>query len=480
LWRRGRAGLCAAYLRKNLRDKHRVVALIFISFALAGQPLSDTLAEAHRLLRKDDVAAAAAMTAEAVAQAPGAAGVQELLGELHFRQGDVAGAEADFRAALERDASLARAWWGLGRVQDGQSLHYSAELSTRKANDLDPSDPDVVYAYAQLLKPRERVEALRRYLRLAANYAERWRLDDVRRELAFDEQVGDRALRRLASGYESAAIPLLAVPSLEGVRGWAMLATVNGGKPIKLLVDTGASGIILRAKAAKKSGIRKLADTVIRGVGDEGDRAGYSGVADGVRIGQVTFEDYPLDVADTKAFYDEDGLIGTDVFADFLVTLDFRKRELRLDPLPGGRPEAGRRYDRVSSGAMGGFTPVLRMNHCLLIGTTVNDAKQALFLLDTGAAVPIVSKSLEGPAKRGVREPVRVRGASGNVGEVSAARELQLQFAGIRQRQENAIVLDLRNLSKLVGVEVSGLLAWPSLRGFRVTLDYRDGLVRFE
>jgi tetratricopeptide (TPR) repeat protein len=456
------------------------IAALLFSCALAGQPLSDTLAEAHRLLRKDDVAAAAAIAAQAAAQAPGAAGVQELLGELHFRQGDVAGAEADFRRALDLDASLARAWWGLGRLQDSQSLHQSAELSTRKAYDLDPSDPDVVYAYAQLLKPRERVEALRQYLRLAVNYTEQWRLDDVRRELAFDEQMVDRTLRRLVSGYETATIPLLAVPSLEGVRGWALLATVNGGKPIKLLVDTGASGIILRSKAAKKSGVRKLAETVIRGVGDEGDRAGYSGVADGVRIGQVTFEDYPVDVADTKAFYDEDGLIGTDVFADFLVTLDFRKRELRLDPLPGGRPEAGRRYDRVSSGAAGGFTPVLRMNHCLLIGTTVNDAKQALFLLDTGAAVPIVSKSLNRQAKRGAPESVRVRGASGQVREVASAGELHLQFAGIRQRQENAIALDLKNLSKLVGVEVSGLLAWPTLRGVRVTLDYRDGLVKFE
>jgi predicted aspartyl protease len=321
---------------------------------------------------------------------------------------------------------------------------------------------------------------LREYLRLAANYAERWRLDDVRRELAFDEQVGERPLHRLVSGYASATIPLMAAPSMERVRGWVLLATVNGGKPIKLLVDTGASGIILRSKAAKKSGIKKLADTVIRGVGDEGGRAGYSGVADSVRIGEVTFEDYPVDVADTKAFYDEDGLIGTDVFADFLVTLDFRRRELRLDPLPGGRPEAGRKYDRVSSGALGGFTPVLRMNHCLLIGTTVNDAKQALFLLDTGAAVPIVSKSLEAKASRGLRESVRVRGASGQVREVSAAGELNLHFAGIRQRQENAIVLDLKNLSKLVGIEVSGLLAWPAMRGFKVTLDYRNGLVKFE
>jgi predicted aspartyl protease len=365
-------------------------------------------------------------------------------------------------------------------VQDAQSLHYSAELSMRKAYDLDASDPDVVYAYAQLLKPLERVDALRRYLRLAVDYAEPWRLDDVRRELTFDEQVGDRALRRLVSGFHSVTIPLLAVPSIEHVRGWVLLASLNGGKPIKLLVDTGASGIILRAKAAKKSGIKKLAETVIRGVGDEGDRAAYSGVADVVSIGEVTFEDYPVDVADTKAFYDEDGLIGTDVFGDFLVTLDFRRRELRLDPLPGGRPEEGRKYDRAGSGALGGFTPALRMNHCLLIGTTVNEAKPVLFLLDTGAAAPIVSKSLEGQGKRGSRESVRVRGASGNVREVAGAGELNLQFAGVRQRLENAIVLDLKNLSKLVGVEVSGLLAWPALRGLRVTLDYRNGLVRFD
>ena len=59
------------------------------------------------------------------------------------------------------------------------------------------------------------------------------------------------------------------------------------------------------------------------------------GVAERLRIGDLEFRDALIGVAETDFLANQDGLIGTDVFSEFLVTLDFANPGLRLDPLPG-------------------------------------------------------------------------------------------------------------------------------------------------
>src|SRR5262245_40628544 len=44
-----------------------------------------------------------------------------LAGEIQFRNGDFAAATQAFRAALDRNAGNARAWWGLGRLEQ---IHF--------------------------------------------------------------------------------------------------------------------------------------------------------------------------------------------------------------------------------------------------------------------------------------------------------------------------------------------------------------------
>lgn len=377
------------------------------------------------------------------------------------------------------DGKLARAWWGLGRVADCNSLHRTAEQYFRKAHDLDPGDPDILFSYAHLLQLPERLDALRRYLTLAAHYAEAERLEDVRRQIGVEEQVGGRELGLLASPYQRVEIPLVVLPHDEGnIRGFGVPVSINGSRPLRLLLDTGASGIILRAKAARKAGVERLAETVVRGIGDGGDRETYGAIAAEVRIGNLVFDDYLLDVADRSALHGEDGIIGTDVFADFLVTLDFRRRKLVLNPLPGGRPKRGQTCDRQ---VLSDFIPVFRVSHLFLVATKISDTMPVLFILDTGASSTMISTKAASAATR-VRADsnTRLRGVSGSVRRVSRAEDVMLEFAGFRQRNRNAIALDLNHLSKETGIEVSGLLGLPLLQAFTITLDYRDGLVKFE
>ncbi|HYL77422.1 MAG TPA: aspartyl protease family protein [Bryobacteraceae bacterium] len=457
----------------------RLLALLW-TVAVCADSLPDALAEAHRLLRKDQVAAAAALMRD-IARTGESAAVLEVLGEIHFRQGDVAAAQVDFEKSAALDANMARAWWGLGRVSDCNSLHHTAENYYRQAYDLAPDDPDIAMSHAHFLKGRERIAALQRYLELAVNYAEPERLEDVRKDIAIREQVGDRELNRLTSPYQRTAIPLGILPSDGGnVRGFGLMVSINGGRPLNLLLDTGASGILLRSKAARKVGATELAETSVRGIGDEGGRS-HGAIAREVRIGGAVFADYLLDVAGRKSIYGEDGIIGTDVFAEFLVTLDFRQRKLVLDPLPGGRPVRQRTYDRAALPALKDFTPVFRVDHLLLVETTIAETKPVLFILDTGASSTMISTQAAFRAtKVHLDSGTRLRGVSGNVQKVWRTDDFVMQFAGFHQKNRNTIALDLEQLSKDAGIELSGLLGLPLLRAFILSLDYRDGLVKFQ
>jgi predicted aspartyl protease len=52
---------------------------------------------------------------------------------------------------------------------------------------------------------------------------------------------------------------------------------INGGRPLKLIFDTGAGGILIHSKAAEKAGIERVASTKIKGIGDAGAQSGYMG-----------------------------------------------------------------------------------------------------------------------------------------------------------------------------------------------------------
>jgi hypothetical protein len=153
-------------------------------------------------------------------------------------------------------------------------------------------------------------------------------------------------------------------------------------------------------------------------------------MANSVKIGALEFRDCTVTVIDKGSVVGEDGLIGADVFQDFLIDLDFPTKKLRLGRLPkrpddgsdqmspltdageadpSGKPETSpdataphaslptytsvtkRSYPAAFSFA---FVPVFRFGHLLLIQTEVGDSPDPrLFAIDTGAARNLFSVS---------------------------------------------------------------------------------------
>ena len=102
----------------------------------------------------------------------------------------------------------------------------------------------------------------------------------------------------------------------------------------RLLLDTGASGILINRRAAEKAGLTKISAVQFGGIGDKGHRDAYLAVAENIRIGDLSFKDCVVTVSEKSLGMDEDGVIGADVFSSYLVDIDIPGDTLRLSPLP--------------------------------------------------------------------------------------------------------------------------------------------------
>jgi hypothetical protein len=187
---------------------------------------------------------------------------------------------------------------------------------------------------------------------------------------------------------------------------------------------------VLSRPAAERAGLARLADGTLRGIGDNAKGTdGYRALAEHFRIGDVEYRNALISVAGQNMEGIEDGLIGSNVFSEFLITLDFVGGRLRLDPLPGYRP-GDELQDRVESPEMRDAARVYRFGHILLLPVRAN-SHEGLFVVDTGAASTMMSYDLAAEASNLNRDDrTTIRGLSGKVGDVYKTGNLVLEFAG--------------------------------------------------
>jgi len=194
----------------------------------------------------------------------------------------------------------------------------------------------------------------------------------------------------------------------------------------------------------------------------------------------------------------EEGLIGANVFKDFLVDLDFAEQKLRLGELPKrpgdpvGQAElpddddeddgdsAGRFQDAYISPEMKSFTRVYRFGHMILVPTKVGDVPNKLFLLDSGSFDNEISPSTASLITKTYTDKyLSVKGMSGYVKDVSRADKAVLEFGHLRQENQDLTAFRLDSISGNAGTEVSGILGFVVLNLLDLKIDYRDNLVDF-
>ena len=460
--------------------------------AICYAALSQVYLKQHKV---DDAFDAAS---KALKLAPSYPATQTAMGDVLFRQGKIADAEKIYISLIRANTSYARAYYGESLISWVSMYRKQGKQMIDRAYELDPDDPDIWEFYLQTLSGDERVTALQKYLASKTNDDARER-DGLQHELVLlqDDLAHPAHTCRLSSSVTSMESNLsLLLYDATHMRGVALPVRLNN-TTATLQFDTGASGILVDRKVAEKAGVRKIVDVKIGGIGDKGDADAYIGHVDTIRIGGLEFNDCDVQVIDQNSVVDTQGLIGADVFHDFLVELDMPNRKFRLSQLPpypdGTAPSPVSLESRSSRGSqrvlhnryippeMKSYTAVYRFGHDLVIPTLLNDSRLKLFIIDTGA----FGNSISPAAAREVSKlspdaDTKIKGISGNVKDVYRVDKVRLTFAHLSQRNEDLVSFDTAHISDDVGVEISGFLGFSTLAMLDMKFDYRDGLVKFD
>ena len=444
-------------------------------------------------LQRKDPADAYAAALKAVALTPDRAPAIVAMGEVHYRQGEIPEAEADFLKPLQACNLDARAYLGLNRIYRATLNWKRAKTNIEQAYKLDPGDPDIRRAYLATLGGAERIKALQEYLAGDTDDDAEAR-DRLKNELTVLEGESDhpQSVCRLftkVTSTETRLERLLSDP--QHIRKYALAVKVNG-VPSRLMLDTGAGGIVIDRKIAEKAGVKSIVEDKLGGIGDKGEASAYLGYADKIQIGELEFENCFVQVVSGRSVIGDDGLIGANVFSHFLVDVDMPNEKFKLSELPPIPNEStgeisldahatGQRqlHDRYVPPELKDYTKIFLIGHALLIPTSVNSFPSKLFLIDTGSFDNTLSVATAKEVTKISQSEVQVKGLSGNVKNVYSASKATLVFSHFKQDREDLLTFDLTHMSDSVGTEVSGVLGFAMLRMLDIKIDYRDGLVNF-
>ncbi len=470
-------------------------------------------------LRDDQPDPAFELAKSSLSAQPNSPPLLAAMGSVQYRRGELPEAEVSFKTAIKNDPNLVEAYLGLAQLFRTALLYRRAYDQIVRAHDIAPQDPEVRRAWIGMMPRRERIKVLQAYL--AGPHA-----DDPEETaslhawLDYLQATADQpihACKAVGNIDKTETQMQVFLRDAHHIAGYGLLVKINDRNQ-RLLLDTGASGIVINSRAAEKAGLKRISSVQFHGIGDSGHRDAYLALADQVRIGDLEFKDCVVTVSEKSMGLDEDGLIGADVFSSYIVDVDIPASMLRLSPLPKRPDDAAKAEaslssesrsdsdqqddaasdqkfaekntqkpaaptppkDRFVAPEMANWARVYRVSHDLLMPTHVNDSKTMLFILDTGASLNMMStRAARIVTKVSSDDRIKIKGLSGEVNKVYSADKATLRFANILQPNLEMATIDLAKLCKNLGIEVSGFLGYPIFRLVEMKIDYRDGLVQF-
>lgn len=427
---------------------------IFLALLLAAP--TATVGHVRELIAKDQWKEALAEARVLVAESPGP-DASAALGEALYRAGQIDDAGELLAPIAAGDDAPARALAQLGIVRAAQGKDGEAIALLERAVAKAPEDPWVVFRASGAARTRARtVELLETYLRIATD-DDPDRLDGARGTIRLDRALGERNVWVRAASPERLEVPL---KPLVGGGGYFIEAMIANGKKIRLLLDTGSTGLFVVERAVKKGGLTPLSEETVFAGGGEGRTSSSRGLLATLAIGGLRFADAL--VTTTKAEFDPQGrihgVLGLNVFSGYRVTMNLAKGRLLLEPC--GDDAAGAPYWDV-----GGQ---------MLVNASAMSGPGGLFLFDTGATRSMLARSFVDrvPGAQVEREAA-VRTYGGNVGGAWSVRGVRLRFLEVVGRGSTVFTSDLTQRSRLGGVEVSGFLGMDLLDGTTIVVDTR-------
>jgi Tfp pilus assembly protein PilF/predicted aspartyl protease len=432
------------------------------------------------LLIQDELDLASEQIKKAVERNPNDPFVLTANGLYLLREGEFTNAEAQLRKSLRLNPNQAEAHLAMGRLQLSRLQVDQSLASFEKAIRLAPEMEDTYFyisdAYGATRNYAQQAKSLEKYLALKPKFYPE-RVQNAEALLKFfrsfeNEPVG--RVKDLQRSYEISSQPFFGLMIVE--------AYINDSGPYRFLVDTGATSTVISDELIDQLKIPVITSAVIKCVGETGKTTTHLCKAAKMRIGPVEISNLPVSSFDNKIFQGLiDGVLSTSDLADFLITLDYPEQKILLEPRGAGKGDKDRSVQPMD---------VTEVNfrlfgNLILVPLSINGHANRNFLFDTGAVMSALSKRQA--SILGVHEDtpnakvdIEFAGACGIAHSVLGVDKVLLGLGKIKKDYAKILAIQLGEISKEVGSEVSGILGGDFYSTRVVKIDYRVGTIRIE
>jgi tetratricopeptide (TPR) repeat protein len=411
---------------------------------------------------------------------PSQAEALTLYGHCLFREGNFKQAETVYRKSLSLDAKQAGAHMGLGRLYLTKLQSMQSIAAFQKAIDLAPEEADHYFfaseAYGATKDYAKQVACLDKYLALEPKFGEE-RVQNARALLTFFRSLEGRPVAAIKAPARSYDIPFQPFFGLMIVEGY-----VNGEGPYRFLVDSGATSTVLSEALLDQLKIPTLATATVSCVGGSGKTNTKLAKADKFKVGELEYTNLPVSSFDNTIFAELiDGVLSTADLADFLITLDYPDQKILLEPK---RAALSAISNRPAPSAT--EVPFRILGNLILVPVTINNQLESRhFLFDTGAVTSALSKRQA--AFLGVHEDtprakvdLEFAGACGVTQSVLSVDRVDLKLQTTTTPYAKILAVELKEISKELRTEVSGILGGDFYSKRKVTIDYQRTTLSIE
>jgi predicted aspartyl protease len=412
-----------------------------------------------------------------------------LLGQAILASGDFKESVEEFRTALAIDEDEAMAVAGLAMVDFYENRLGDCLKGLRKAVSMDSNEPDYVFSLGQAAARfemfKEAADAYERFLTIA-HRTDADRRDRIRGLINFLRYLGRQGPLYISSGRDSTAL------SFETIDGRPILKVrINGQKePLRFVLDTGSGMSVISDQTAKRLGLEPIAKGgMARAVGGAGKFEIVYGFLSSLEVGEVQVDNVPVYI---RHFYDDraavDGYLGLSVISRFFASLDYGDLTFKLvRPRQADNLDLFQKPDRSAPTVAPDFVeiPVRTTSSGFLSGEVRLEGidKPLNFIIDTGASVSVVSEKLaelEGLSNFMTPHRMRIFGAAGITENVKTMLLPRVMLGSLIREQISAAILDLETINETTGFTQAGILGSNFLRHYRVSFDFRRGVIRLE
>jgi Flp pilus assembly protein TadD len=387
-----------------------------------------------------------------------------LLGSIAMQQGDSLTARRDLQRALDLEPSSAQAIAQLAVLDLMEGKVEEARWRAARALSIEPDNPMALRTLVRLVRSVPELIAIHQRLLQAAP-------DDTltRSWLEILSASDAPEVNFVAPVRGLVEVPL----ELDADTRYYVRADVGPLRNLRILVDTGASGMVLSESVARRMGMKLQEFSESAGLGGLTrhshpiliDRIDMGGMR--ARAVMATASNLPVGV---------DGIINPVLFASAGSgrVMEFYPARRRLVFRAGSGLPAPASWVTV---------PFLADGHHIIFRVVIAGGP-AMALLDTGAAVELVDRSMIKRLPDAVILSSRESGTSligfgGQIEDAETVEEVPLRIAGRNLITRKLFLVDLNEETFRFQVDLDAIVGIAKLRAFDIRVDAGAGLLSF-